>query len=267
MTDTHSSPVGVVMRTQGRRIAYYRVGAESGSDLWDSHWTGGTFDYLERFYEPYLRGYLGHGLLPHVLLRHLPKDGLILEGGCGMSQYVVALRARGYNCIGIDFAAKTIERVRNIFPDLPVDVGNVCSLSLGNDSIDAYISLGVMEHCEDGPCRALREAWRVLKRNRLLLVSVPQAFQWRISVSFPENTPLPENALFYQYAFSSEEFRTILVNSGFQVIAEYGYGSHFAFRIRFNKFRSLLKKFPRLALIDLLMDRSIGRQPIQHNFT
>jgi len=250
----------IFARYENNRIVYYRIDSSIGADLWDNHWGDNISINLNEYYRAYLKGYLGRGQLRHVFLKHLPKHGLILEGGCGMGQYVVALRARGYNCIGLDFAAKTVKRVKSVLPDLPIKVGNVCDLSLGNESIDAYISLGVMEHFEDGPSRALKEAQRVLKRNGLLLVSVPQAFHWRKAASSPENTMLPENALFYQYAFTSWEFRTILINSGFQVIAEYGYGSHFAFRIRFEKFRSLLKRFPRLAYLDLLMDRTpIGR--------
>lgn len=247
-------------RIEGSRIVYYRFRTSIDSELWDDHWGDNISRNLNEYYQAYLKGYLGRGQLRHVLLKHLPKKGLILEGGCGMSQYVVALRGRGYNCIGIDYAVKTIERVKSVLPDLPVEVEDVCDLSMRNESIDAYISLGVMEHFEDGPARALKEAQRVLKGNGLLLVSVPQIFNWRKAASFPENTPLPANALFYQYAFTSGEFRTILINSGFQVIAEYGYGFHFALRVRFEKYRSLLKRFPRLAHLDLLMDRTpMGR--------
>lgn len=260
MKDPLNLPVGVVARLEDRRIAYYRVDGASGSDLWDSHWSSGTFDDLERFYEPYRRGYMEHGSLRRVLLRHLPKRGLILEGGCGMSQYVVALRARGYNCIGIDFAAKTVERVKSVLPDLPVEVGDVCYLSLEDESLDAYISLGVMEHFEDGPDSAVNEASRVLKRNAVFIVSVPHAFRWRRLNSNPEGTPLPDNAAFYQYAFTPEEFKAILLKSGFEVEGEYGYGSHYAFRIRFKIFRKLLNRFPQLAHIDLLVDKTpIGR--------
>lgn len=242
-------------RNEGERIAYYRADSTSEPDLWDSIWEEKTSRVFTDYYDLYTKGFLGRGQLPRVFLKYLPQKGLILEGGCGMGQYVIALRARGYNCIGIDFAKKTIERIKQYFPDLPVEAGDVCSLSLTDNSLDAYISLGVVEHFQKGPHDALLEAARVLKPGGVLLVSVPHAFKWRRLTASPEGTELPEEAVFYQYAFTPSEFREILETSGFSVIAEYGYETHFAFRIKYRWFRNILGQYPRIRHLDLLLDR------------
>lgn len=259
--DIHDSYEKNFSRNEGSRIAYYRTASSSASDLWDDHWQNNINVNLKEYYRPYSNGYLGHGQLKKVFLKHLPKSGLILEGGCGMAQYVVALRARGYSCFGVDFAPKTVARVKSSLPDLPVETGDICNLNLKSGSIDAYISLGVVEHFQDGPYDVLKEAARVLKKNGVLIVSVPQAFHWRRLNSHPEGTPLPNNAIFYQYAFTADEFRAILINQGFHVEAEYGIGAHFAFKLRFETLKKLLYWFPQLALlIDLLIDKTtIGR--------
>lgn len=250
----------ILARMEAERIAYYRLDAKLEAELWDEHWGSNVKSDLNHFYLPYLRSYLGYGQLRHIFLKYLPRAGLILEGGCGMGQHVVALRARGYNCFGVDFAPKTVERVKRALPDLPVETGDICNLNLKSESIDAYISLGVVEHFQEGPQTALKEAARVLKDKGLLLVSVPQAFKWRRLQALPEKSELPKEAVFYQYAFSPSEFREFLKNAGFRVIVEYGCGSHFALRIRYDLFRKLLTRFPRLAHLDLLLDRTpIGR--------
>ncbi len=246
----------IFARNEGCRIAYYHIDSPTGADLWDEHWGENVSINLENFYRPYLRGFLGYGQLRRIFLRHLPRKGLILDGGCGMGQYVVALRSRGYDCFGVDFAPKTVERVKDYLPDLPVESGDICNLHLKDKSIDAYISLGIVEHFQEGPQTALKEAARVLKDKGLLLVSVPQAFKWRKLQALPENSELAKEAVFYQYAFSPSEFRGFLKNAGFRVIAEYGYSSHFALRIRYDLFRNLLTRFPRLAHIDLVFDRT-----------
>ncbi len=33
----------------------------------------------------------------------LPRDGKILEASCGKAQYVVSLRVRGYDCVGLAY--------------------------------------------------------------------------------------------------------------------------------------------------------------------
>lgn len=190
-----------------------------------------------------------------VFLKYLPREGTILEGGCGVGQFVVALCARGYNCMGIDFAFKTIQNFKKHFPDIPVMVGDICHLDMKDESLDAYISLGVVEHFREGPVTPLREASRVLKKGGTLIVSVPQAFQWRRLDAHSENTPLPDKAVFYQYAFSADEFREVLKATGFTIKAEYGYSLHYAFRLRFKAFGKLLARFPKLSYIDLLTDR------------
>ena len=244
----------VFARNEGGRIAYYRIHSLEGSRLWDNIWKNDHSD-LGLFYRRYLNGYLGYGQLRHIFLKYLPRSGKILEAGCGRGQYVVALRARGYNCFGVDFADKTIAKAKSYLPDVPLVVGDMLRLNLKDESIDAYVSLGVMEHFLDGPQRAIEEAYRVLKKNGIMLVSVPQAFHWRRLNAHSENTPLPDNASFYQYAFPSEEFRKFLEESGFLITAEYGYSLSYAFRLRSKLFRKLLIYFPKLEWMDIILDR------------
>ena len=243
-------------RNEGSRIAYYHINSAVKADFWSNHWTINAPTVLKDLYHHYRYGYRRYEQVQRTFLKHLPREGIILEGGCGLGQYVNALRSRGYNCIGVDFSSKVVEMVKAIYPDMPIIVDDICRLSgFETGSVAAYISLGVMEHFQDGPHEALKEALRVLRRNGVLIISVPLAFRWRRLSVHPEGTPLPDNACFYQYAFAPEEFRDLLINSGFRIQAEYGYALHYAFRLRFKFIRNLLRRFPQLAHIDLLIDR------------
>jgi len=241
-------------RMESGRIAYYSGSPLSGQVFWNSHW--GSHANLESFYIPYRNGYLGYSILSYILRRYLPKGGCVLEAGCGMAQHVVALRALGYDCIGIDFAEQTIHKVKGVFPELPVIKGDILSLPFPDASIRAYISLGVVEHFSDGPGQAIREAYRVLENDGVLVISVPQAFSWRKEKAESEGTPIPRDSQFYQYAFPPEELRQKILDAGFSVLAEYGYESHYGLKLRFKWFKQLLHMFPRLSHIDILLDRT-----------
>jgi SAM-dependent methyltransferase len=246
-------------RNEGSRIVYYKISSPVGSNLWEEHWEE-TRKSASEFYSRYARGHLGYGLPGYIFQKYLPREGKILEAGCGLGQFVLALCAHGYNCIGIDFAYKTIRNLKKYFPDIPVMACDVCHLSMKDESLDAYISLGVVEHFREGPEIPLREAFRVLKKRGTLIVSVPHVFQWRRRDAHRESVPLPEKAVFYQYAFSPDEFREFLRAAGFTIKAEYGYSLHYAFRLRFKAFRKLLNIFPILSRIDILTDRlQLGR--------
>lgn len=239
----------IAVEEKGRMVYYRR---QMTRRFWDEHWHAND---NPRNYALYLEGHLGRGRLAQVLRRWLPRTGKILEAGCGKAQYVVALRARGYDCLGIDSAESTIEKIRRAMPELPVVCGDVCSLPWENRSIAAYLSFGVVEHFIEGPHQALREAHRVLADRGLLIISVPQVFPWRrreISRVIPTN-----DYSFYQYAFSHDEFAAFLRQAGFALEAQYGYGSEFALRLRWPVFNGLFTSYPRLAAaMGLALDAS-----------
>jgi len=216
---------------KGNSIAYYRL-MDGMQQFWDDHWR----EQRQRAVPMLTRsakGHLGRGTVAAALVKHLPRSGVILEAGCGLGQYVLALRARGYDCRGIDFAEETVQWLRNLYPTVPISRGDILNLPFADGSIAAYLSFGVVEHFEDGPDRALHEARRVLVDGGHLVLSVPQVFPARWHRALPETTAIPHGYRFYQYAFSPRDFHRRLTGVGFAVIAEYGYSSAFGIELLF----------------------------------
>lgn len=120
--------------------------------------------------------------LPYFL-KHLSRNGKILEAGCGLGQWVVYLSELGYDIIGVDIVEEVIDRAKKSFPGLRdrFIVGDVSSLNFSDNTFDAYISLGVIEHFLEGPHKALLEMKRVLKPQGIAIVYVPiYNYFWRI---------------------------------------------------------------------------------------
>jgi SAM-dependent methyltransferase len=210
---------------RGSSIVYYRQMAGM-RQFWDDHWREQrqrAVNMLKRSAD----GYLGRGTLASSLVKHLPRKGIILEAGCGLGQYVLALRARGYDCRGVDFAEDTVQWVLGHFPSAPLAVGDILHLPFPDGSIAAYLSFGVAEHFADGPDRVLNEAHRVLEPRGRLLLSVPQTFPLRLRRAMPEHTRVPHDYAFYQYAFAPNDFRGRLAKAGFNIAAECGYSCAF----------------------------------------
>ena len=80
-----------------------------------------------------------------------------------------------------------------------------------------------MEHFEDGPEPILQEAYRVLKDDGYLLVSVPRMHALRRLKALLGFYSKTVGGDFYQYAFGNEEFRNILKKMGFSVEDKYFY--------------------------------------------
>ena len=170
-----------------------------------------------------------------LFTRVLGPGAVMLEGGCGRGQYVAYYAARGAKVIGLDFAREWLKAARREFPALMLCAGDVGALPFADHTFDVYYSGGVVEHFEEGADRALAEARRVLKRDGVLLVSVPYLSPlrrmlatvgrsaWR-RVDAPSVDGAAQGGLrFYQYAYTIPEFTRLLQAAGFRVVETQGY--------------------------------------------
>lgn len=109
----------------------------------------------------------------HTYAAYLNKDGVHLEAGSGLSAALIILRRMGYNVIGLDYAANALRVSQAYDPSLPLLVGDVHALPHAENSLDSYLSFGVLEHFEHGMGPALAEAYRVLKPGGILVLTIP----------------------------------------------------------------------------------------------
>jgi len=103
----------------------------------------------------------------------MPKNGMVLEAGCGLARYVEFLSRRGFTVVGVELSQDTVDTVTALAPHLDIRQGDVSELHFEDDSIAGIISLGVVEHFVAGPEKPLREMFRVLKPGSYGVITVP----------------------------------------------------------------------------------------------
>ncbi|MBX3049499.1 MAG: class I SAM-dependent methyltransferase [Anaerolineales bacterium] len=216
-----SNKPDLIRVSEGLRVAYYRVSANSR--FWDDLWAS---QETQRLYENAQKGELGY--FDDIFPKYLPTHGRILEAGCGLGQFVIALRQRGYQVEGVDYGEQTINALNKTFPKMNFLFGDVTKLDAPDGHYHGYISLGVMEHRQEGPEPFLKEANRVLAPDGIALISVPHLNAIRtLKKAFGFfRKPAPAGLSFYQYLYSSSEFNKKLNDAGFQVIAHHQYDGH-----------------------------------------
>ncbi len=167
-------------------------------------------------------------LLHEALLCHLPKQGVIVDAGCGTGKWLIHLQRLGYRVIGIELSHEASVIVKENQGDACILEADVRDAPLRSQSVDAVLSLGVVEHSEDGPLAALREARRILKPNGLLVLVVPYNNLLRRAVSNHLLTyvtwrrrRLHAELRFAEYRFSAREVRSFLKCAGFETVAVY----------------------------------------------
>jgi ubiquinone/menaquinone biosynthesis C-methylase UbiE len=135
-------------------------------DMWDRMWNVRTI-------EQELEACEIESPPRELFMEYLSKEGKILEAGCGFAKWVIYLHRRGYNILGIDNNEFAISKLKEYDSTLQLEVGDILNIKYPDNYFDAYISMGVVEHFEQGPHAALNEAYRLLKPGGLAFVSVP----------------------------------------------------------------------------------------------
>ena len=153
-------------------------------------------------------------------IRSMSKDVRILDGGCGMGDWVLCLARKGFDITGLDLSRKTVAQLQARFPYAKFAAGDIRSTGFPDKSFDAYYSWGVFEHFEVGPGECLQEALRILKPGGTLFISVPlDNFRQSVIGTFAPARPHMEGDRFYQYRFTRSELAREISSSGFELVS------------------------------------------------
>ena len=155
---------------------------------------------------------------------YLPRDGLILEAGCGLGAWVRWLNAHGHKAVGLDRYPDIVRRAREMGVDVREgDITNLRDFETG--SLAAYVSLGVIEHFEDGPAPAIHEALRVLRPGGIAVFTTPAATALRGLIVHPLRSAIlavlrasGRKTYFGEYRFTLEELVGHIRGCGFEIL-------------------------------------------------
>lgn len=242
------------------RLAWFRAeqtGADSWADTWEAQGIAAKLALARQ-------GYLGEH--ERLFTRYLPQGEPILEAGCGTGRYVLALRLRGYDVIGLDYDFRTLRSIQpHLPPDVPLHNGDGFALPYATGSFGAVISLGVVEHDPDGPAAMLAELARVLRPGGVLVASLPYFNPLRRLKAALHVYPRPAHparANFYQYALRPQDFICVLETAGFALLEWHGAGTTLGLRTELGALAAPLRQ-PRLRSA---FNRLLGRARAVENF-
>jgi SAM-dependent methyltransferase len=196
-------------------LPYYSRAADA--DFWSEHWGGHSVVELLEI----ARG----SPLTELVERYLPRDGQVLEAGCGLGQYVLLLRERGRRIVGADWSFDAVKT--GAAAGAPLAVMDLRALGVRTGGLRGYLSLGAAEHDPAGPDAIVAEAARVLAPGGALLLSVPYRNGLRRLgeplLAWRARRLRAAGGQFYQFAFSRREVRAFVEAQGFRIVAFHPY--------------------------------------------
>jgi ubiquinone/menaquinone biosynthesis C-methylase UbiE len=140
-------------------------------------------EYTDRHYFETKGGVLWarhRAILQMISEAKLPAGANVLEVGCGPGLLSVELAALGYRGVGLDVAPAMIERCKRQASELAIHswdytLGDAEALAVPSNSFDLVVAAGVIEYLPTDE-RMLREVWRVLKPDGLLMLNVTNRY-------------------------------------------------------------------------------------------
>ena len=117
-----------------------------------------------------------------------PSSSKILNLGCGPGLLEEALSKQGYSGIGIDASPEMIElsversNKNNFKENWQFFVGDCEETKIENTKFDCVVASGLIEYMPEDE-KLLKESYRLLKNNGLLILNVTNFFGWSTSLN------------------------------------------------------------------------------------
>lgn len=219
------------------------------ADFYDKRWKGKTF--IERPRDVHSRVFEAERIGTILKLMGSNRGKKLLEVGCGVGGIVPRLNPAENELVGMDISSFALNVARKKYPQITFVHGNAEQLPFKKESFDIVLSPNVIEHLSL-PQEALREIYRILEKDGILIISTPNRLQLGNRIRIMMRRQLTKrDEIEHIREFSLGELAVLLGKAGFDVKARKGISSPFPF-IRNSKilckiFRKMGNIFPFLS--------------------
>ena len=176
---------------------------------------------------PTLSIYQGNWLSRRAMVKEIQSasnsyaKGLLLDVGCGVGTFLKLAEEQGFDVQGTEISEFAVKYVKN---SLKIDVfkGDLEEAHFPEDSFDVVTIWHTLEHIPD-PMAALKEINRLLKKDGLLVVAVPNLNNYitRISYLLGRGKKLMLFSVkakeWHLYHFSAKTLSAMLEKTGFEI--------------------------------------------------
>lgn len=184
----------------------------------------------------------------HLFLDYIKDGSYLADLGCGNGRFYSFIhKHRKIKYVGVDNSPKLLkyaeEQLKNTksLTEPKFLLGDLLNVPLKAAEIDVTVSIASLHHIPSREFRqeAIKEMFRILKKNGILIISVWNLFQpkykkyiWKSRLqhilSFGKydcrDTLIPwgkSGVKRYYYAFTPNELRKLLEENGFEIISEH----------------------------------------------
>lgn len=161
-------------------------------------------------------------------LSHVPKDGVILENGCGLGRVLKHYHMAKRKIIGMDYNERCLLTIRREHPDIPLIRADARFMPFKDNVFDSVMAYGLYHTIEENLDDAIEETSRIMKPGGVISATARiyniQYFAFEIKQWLKKG--FPKNPTFYKWAFkkhewvelfSKHDFKTLSVHPAFSI--------------------------------------------------
>ncbi|MEO0129452.1 MAG: class I SAM-dependent methyltransferase [candidate division WOR-3 bacterium] len=143
---------------------------EYARNLWDRFWSQ---KQPEAIYPPVT------DIVQELVHFINPENKIILEPGAGTGRDGIRLARFGANVFLLDYSEKSLQLAKNYLKNgesrVQMIMADALNTPFKNETFDVVFHQGLLEHFKN-PSPLIKENYRILKKDGLLIVDVPQTF-------------------------------------------------------------------------------------------
>lgn len=190
-------------------------------DIWDKKWEKlDVLDFKAIAFksDPWT---MHHKPLIEKYINEVSRNGVFLEAGCGMGHWCFYISEKyGMKSLGVDIAKDTIEKLqKNQGGLVSFTIDDLNNSKLENNSIDMFISLGVVEHFKDSN-PMVKNLNQLLKPGGVGIITVPNIYSIH-TITRPILQFFNKWDIGYEKSFSPGKLKILAKSNGFNIV-EYG---------------------------------------------
>jgi ubiquinone/menaquinone biosynthesis C-methylase UbiE len=152
-------------------------------------------------------------------LAMLPKNGKILDIGCGPGVDSGYMTSEGFAVIGIDLSKEMLKLAKQKFPQIDFRQQDIRELDFPHNSFDGILASCSLIHIpkKDIPS-LLKKFHQILKKGGAIYIALQGGKSEEIFIDEPFK---PDEKLFLNI-ISFDEIKNLLVKNGFSIVKKYG---------------------------------------------
>ncbi|MFH1073420.1 MAG: class I SAM-dependent methyltransferase [Nanoarchaeota archaeon] len=187
--------------------------------------------YANEFSKP--SGYINE------FLALLPKNGKILDVGCGVGVDADYMMSEGFEVVGVDLSKEMLKMAKQKFPKIDFRQQDIRELDFPHNSFDGILASCSLIHISKKDVPTLFNKFHyMLKENGVIYIALQKGKSEEIYINEPFK---PDEKLFLNI-ISFNEIKYLLVNSGFSIVKKHERPPKSIEELNFTKLFVIAKK-------------------------